>query len=48
MKRVAVWMLVGMISSMVLVACGSASGAHCDAYSNVDNQEVENSDLASR
>lgn len=48
MKKVAVWMLVGMVSSMVLVACGSTSGTHCDAYSNVETQKVENSDLASR
>ena len=35
---------MGLVLTVVLAACGSSKGGHCDAYGSVD--QVENSDLA--
>jgi len=39
--------LMGLMLTVVLAACGSSKGGHCDAYGSVDVDQVENNDLAS-
>lgn len=46
MKKLLTLTLVGMLLSLVVAACGSSQGGHCDAYGSVDN--VSNSDLAAK
>lgn len=46
MKKLLTLTLVGLILSLVMTACGSSQGGHCDAYGSVN--QVENSDLASK
>ena len=48
MRKVAAWMILGLILTSGLMACGSAQGGHCDAYGNVDSTSAESSDLASK
>ncbi len=44
MKKVLALTLMGLVLTVVLAACGSSKGGHCDAYGSVE--QVENSDLA--
>lgn len=44
MKKVLALTLMGLMLTVVLAACGSSKGGHCDAYGSVD--QIENSDLA--
>lgn len=46
MKKILTLTLVGMFLSLVISACGSSKGGHCDAYGSVN--QVESSDLASK
>ena len=46
MKRVAVLMILGIVLSAGLMACGAAQGGHCDAYGDLKTDNVENNDLA--
>lgn len=46
MKKVVTLMLIGMVFTLILSACGSSKGGNCDAYGSVD--QTENSDLASK
>ena len=47
MKKVLTLTLIGLMLTVVLAACGSSKGGHCDAYGSVDHaDQVENSDLA--
>ena len=46
MKKILTLTLVGMFLSLLMTACGSSKGGHCDAYGSVNN--VEQSDLASK
>lgn len=46
MKKILTLTLVGMFLSLVISACGSSKGGHCDAYGRVN--QVESSDLASK
>ncbi|MBU2019998.1 MAG: hypothetical protein KJ941_10185 [Bacteroidetes bacterium] len=46
MRKVAAWMILGLLLTSGLMACGSAHGGNCDAYSSVDSKN--NSDLASK
>ncbi len=41
MKRLAALALVGIGMLVVLNACGSSRGGHCDAYGKVDVTNVE-------
>jgi len=45
MKKFLALTFLGLMLTVVLAACGSSKGGHCDAYGSVD--QVENSDLAS-
>ena len=47
MKKAAAWMILGLLLTSGLMACGAAHGGNCDAYSSVDSTEI-NSDLASK
>ena len=44
MKKVLTLTLMGLMLTVVLAACGSSKGGHCDAYGSID--QVENNDLA--
>ncbi len=46
MKRVAILMILGIVLTAGLMACGSAQGGHCDAYGDLKVDNVENSDKA--
>ena len=46
MKKVLTLTLVGIMLTLVVAACGSSQGGHCDAYGSVD--QVNNSDLAAK
>jgi len=46
MKKVVTLMLIGMVFTLILSACGSSKGGTCDAYGSVDQNE--NTDLASK
>ena len=45
MKKFLALTFAGFMLTVILAACGSARGGHCDAYGNVDQIEIEN-DLA--
>ena len=45
MKKFLALAFAGFMLTVILAACGSARGGHCDAYGNVDQIEIEN-DLA--
>lgn len=46
MKKILTLTLVGMFLALVMTACKSSSGGHCDAYGSVN--QIENADLASK
>lgn len=46
MKRILALTLVGLSITLVLAACGSSKGGHCDAYGSLDN--TQNTDLAQK
>jgi hypothetical protein len=46
MRKILALTIIGVVLSVVLAACGSSKGGHCDAYGSIDN--VENNDLASK
>ncbi|MBI1838467.1 MAG: hypothetical protein HYR91_14485 [Flavobacteriia bacterium] len=46
MKRFLALTLVGMVLSVLVAACGSSQGGHCDAYGSVNH--VNNTDVASK
>lgn len=49
MKKVLVMLVVGLVLSAGLIACGSAQGGHCDAYGSLEKApSAESSDLASK
>lgn len=48
MRRVVVLAVLGVLLTAGLMACGSTSGSHCDAYGSIDNVETNSSDLASK
>lgn len=47
MKKLMTLTLVGMLLTLVVSACGSSQGGHCDAYGSVDHVE-NNNDLAAK
>lgn len=47
MKRFMALVAVAAFMAVVVTACGSSKGGHCDAYGNVDQTE-QSSDLASK
>lgn len=46
MKRILALTLMGLGLTVLVAACGSSQGGHCDAYGSLD--QVESTDLASR
>lgn len=46
MKKLLTLTFLGLGLTVVLAACGSSQGGHCDAYGSLD--QVENTDLASK
>lgn len=46
MKRILALTLMGFGLTVVLAACGSSQGGHCDAYGSID--QVESTDLAQK
>ena len=46
MKKFLALTFLGLGLTVVLTACGSSQGGHCDAYGSLD--QVENTDLASK
>ena len=48
MKKVAAWMILGLLLTTGLMACGSSQGGNCDAYGSNNTVENNDSDLASK
>lgn len=46
MKRILALTLMGLGLTVLVAACGSSQGGHCDAYGSLD--QVESNDLAAR
>jgi hypothetical protein len=48
MRKVAAWMILGLVLTTGLMACGSSQGGNCDAYSSTETTNEGNADLASK
>ena len=46
MKRILALTLMGLGLSVLVAACGSSQGGHCDAYGSLD--QVNSTDLAAK